>query len=1170
MPSPNAALSGTDLTNLRAGLFTLRGYLSIVPDTSIATARLNQTVFADTLAELTVDTTSGWSNVKPDMLVKIGTTAGASDVYVGRVRETPGATTLYLSQFSEGDPGLITKSATVALADNQYVTICESYHLFSVFPRLYYNGTNYVFYKDYNVAFDQQTGSKKPAILNIGDHTAGRVNSGTSVLTDSRTANVTVFGAETVSSYLWTIGDGTLTVGTLASQSITATYPPGARVITCTVTLSTGAVMVAQRNVIAHDDSSYPALEVMPSSWRKTRQQSSITLELTNAFNAGLRNNAMCIYWEEISFNGQTISTAINQMVGWVEGLSGDVEPGLATVSFTLVNALSILSKTTAYAQRLEYAASPASWIESNLMHLDWFTFYLLYFQSTLLNLFDFYGTNLTSYTADAWRVERGNLTNQANRMLESINSELCQLPNGALYIRRNPVMMGTTDRAGVVERLTLGEDDLTSADIGIQVRNVVGKVEGNAFSTGTSTPTPYRADGYGTVDGQGAGISRLDNQRVSGQSELNERVSNKLAEENNPYPSMRVGLATGGYFAVIEPALWYFVPINIPAALSPTGSALALRCIPLEVSASYQKDAQGNYTREVSLSLAGETSGIATPGETVAIPVSPFDFDPITGLPIWEYDSLYGGGLGLPEFVGMPPLIVPPVDIADLGTSESLRWFAWNTILVKTLSGGAGSVDWDDIVLTGNMVSAIRMGATRVMAITDSRLYDITAITTTPVATLRQTISNMRLLRKVAGLANAIGIYLANTGNATINDAFTSGLGTKTAFTSATFPFYKYVAGEGQWISSGGISDNGGCIRTTDTGANPDSATVFIDLGAVYTITAASMAMAATEVNTSWGWIIRAWDATKTHVAYLVNSFNNFSQTSYVTRSWTGSQAGVRYISYNIDINITGGNYGKLDDISITYTGETVQVKFSDDGGIGIDSTQNVGVYNAGEFGYDVDDFNLGVHLAAAGGAVEYSSTYIGAFTALVGLSVPVASTNILFIRFPYLRVSDSALNDTAAALEFIYGVGTLIGGASIFLVTFNSTTGAVASETDITPIIAATTYLPVSGAGNQFVTYGGNARRMLLFAQPSGGGSTVLLGSTDGGVTWAIKNTGFNGTFVDFIPPDQDGNGLKCLVAGADGVGYSTNFGTTITGKNGDLATETGAATALGIGQL
>src|SRR3972149_4480366 len=101
----SAALSAGNITSLRADGHTVKRYLSTVPHTSVATARVNQAVFASPLAEITVDTTSGWSNAKAGMTVWIGTTAGVHDVGVYRVRKTPGATTLYVGEMTSGDSG---------------------------------------------------------------------------------------------------------------------------------------------------------------------------------------------------------------------------------------------------------------------------------------------------------------------------------------------------------------------------------------------------------------------------------------------------------------------------------------------------------------------------------------------------------------------------------------------------------------------------------------------------------------------------------------------------------------------------------------------------------------------------------------------------------------------------------------------------------------------------------------------------------------------------------------------------------------------------------------------------------------------------------------------------------------------------------------------------------
>lgn len=114
------------------------------------------------------------------------------------------------------------------------------------------------------------------------------------------------------------------------------------------------------------------------------------------------------------------------------------------------------------------------------------------------------------------------------------------------------------------------------------------------------------------------------------------------------------------------------------------------------------------------------------------------------------------------------------------------------------------------------------------------------------------------------------------------------------------------------------------------------------------------------------------------------------------------------------------------------------------------------------------------------------------------------------------------------------------------------------------MTPVISATTYYIVGK--NALETYGANTQRILAFAKPVGGGSTVLIGSTNGGTSWTIRTTGFDGDYVRFLPEAWGGDGSKAIVSGADGIAYTSDFGDTLNSLDGDFASDVASFPALG----
>lgn len=130
----NPALTTPEQAAL-GGVSTVLRYLSPVPEVIVAQARINQSAFSYPLAQLTVDSTSGWSDVKAGMTVYVGSTAGAKDRGVYRVRLAPGGATLYIGETSSQDAGeLPIAIRSAGFADNDYITVLQRYDIWSILP----------------------------------------------------------------------------------------------------------------------------------------------------------------------------------------------------------------------------------------------------------------------------------------------------------------------------------------------------------------------------------------------------------------------------------------------------------------------------------------------------------------------------------------------------------------------------------------------------------------------------------------------------------------------------------------------------------------------------------------------------------------------------------------------------------------------------------------------------------------------------------------------------------------------------------------------------------------------------------------------------------------------------------------------------------------------------
>lgn len=609
-----AALSGANVTSLRAGGHRAKTYLSVAPDSTVATARVNQSSFTRPLAELTVDTTSDWSDVQPGMSAWIGTTAGARDIGVWRVRKTPGATTLYINEMSTGDTGLLPLSILQPFSDNAYVTIKKDFNAWSVFSKITYSGgvdaRSGTFAKDYDIAYDDHNSTEPHCPINLGEHRAGFISGGS--ISFDFTATAAPF-VGTVASYLWDVDGASITSGTSADQSITVQFSEGFYVVSCTVTLSTGKAMTGYRAVFAHGSTLTP-LDIQITSDRRDIYGRRVQFRTRQDVD-DLRTGNFVLLWHDMSWGGDDIATASKQFTGWTREITDTAQRANREHSFEMISGLETLKEAVAFGQQLVVALSPASWAEvsSSLATLDYWLFYLLHYHTTLLKLFDIELSGLTD-TTQTWSVSTGDIHQQLNQSAERQDCAVGQAGNGTLYVRQDPIMMDETDRDAVAERMTITDADLLEpATMTHILRPKAYAVEAGSFDYSGGTLTAYLSKAPGNVGTQGKSAPKLTG-RIGDQTAINLISANALAKENNPYGA--VNLTLGGLYDVFEPSTREWVRVTLSADYSPTGAAFNERCLIKTMNVQYLDHGH----RRVSLVLDVETGGYDTPGETQPI----------------------------------------------------------------------------------------------------------------------------------------------------------------------------------------------------------------------------------------------------------------------------------------------------------------------------------------------------------------------------------------------------------------------------------------------------------------------------------------------------------------------------------------------------------------------
>lgn len=305
------ALTNSERSAL-AGISTIARYLSPVPDVDIATARINQASFTYPLFQLTIDNTSaGWTDVQAGDTVYIGTSAGARDIGVYRVRLTPGSTTLYIGQVASQDAGLLaTTIRTASFADNNYVTVKRRYDIWSVLPVI--NAATGQIYEDGTLVPGTNNTTPPPlvdiVINNRRNHLATLIeNDTTFALSAAATpASWPTSSGETY-DYAWTVPPEWTGVSGDDTDTLTADVPPGNYILECSVTGSLSGATTRISYVHIHDDDDNPPLLIseMPRTDTRDRTGRRISLDLYSNRLTGVTDGAACIYFEMATWANQ-------------------------------------------------------------------------------------------------------------------------------------------------------------------------------------------------------------------------------------------------------------------------------------------------------------------------------------------------------------------------------------------------------------------------------------------------------------------------------------------------------------------------------------------------------------------------------------------------------------------------------------------------------------------------------------------------------------------------------------------------------------------------------------------------------------------------------------------------------------------------------------------------
>lgn len=636
-------------------------------------ARVNQASFTYPIWQVEWDGTSSGSfmNVKENMTVLFGTAPGLADLGRQRTIATAETTTLYFGRSSRG-----TKDGEVYLTDNAYITVLDDYRVWAKVPYIDSDGT---IYKDGLFAYGDHTINIPPK-ANAGAGFAGTIDPDTEVITVSFSSSESYGLVNAISSVEWDVADGTITVGTSSSTSITATFPAGFRWVRLMVVDSESNFHITAVPVYARDpddDTSITAFEIDRHTIRKDGQELSLRI-LSDIPRGTYPDGTLVMLWEDEPEDAADRSHM--RFIGWHHTDPAEIVAErtavLSRVSFDCLDVAGKLRTLPGFPISIEGSATPGSWLEMFEPNMDKYIDYLLRWHSTAFEVahFTLSGTG-SDYPFVILGSDGGTIWEQAARRAQALVPDyiLTCDSQGKIAIRPDPIIQDTADRTATVQAALL-EAHWSDIRYTHQRPPRVHWLRSEAVLASSSVIAAMFCVAPDDTPGQGTAEQTQGEQLAISQDDLNVCEGNRYARLNAENTYLSITLPTEPDNS-IEPAdlTWVTLLVSSTTAAQRGLTFAAARGIVHEINITYRHERTG-LVKTMTLLWEQETSGL--PATTYIPPSTDFNID-YEPLPDSGYDpnpgSIAGDGFGT-------------VYVMDAGH------------LIRTRNFSASSPEWVDI----------------------------------------------------------------------------------------------------------------------------------------------------------------------------------------------------------------------------------------------------------------------------------------------------------------------------------------------------------------------------------------------------------------------------------------------------------------------------------------
>lgn len=583
------------------------------------------------------NSTGSYSDVLPGMTIEFGSTPGARDIGMTRVRKAPTSTLMYIAETAAGK---------LPIANNLYFTVRNEYLPWRVLPRGVGSSTggatytnDMTLYMDYEIAYSDQNEKIPPkanitrsALSLLPPKPAGNLDAGQTYRTIVLSAAQSFSFYGSIASVLWDVEDCTISTGTSSSTTITVRVPEGFRYIHLTVTDSNGKTSVMHFPLWAHGDTFQPIVNFKVTSDETSELGRNMSFEffgpddMVNA--AALPRMGLICYWEEE--DSTRPDDYRDQYIGWAKRESTLLR--LYRTRYTLETS-GIAGWLDAYSGSSLYIYDPLEipdkWYEMRSMTIDKCAFFILNYFSTALTICNLHLSG-NSYPTKGETIEMGSVWRQVVEMVNGYYGVAGADSLNGIWLRKHFCYLTTDERNAVASLGTVTRTDLTD-DVPVvfknELINKIGLVIGGGSSFNSTENTIFASAAPGLTPGDVSGEEQAPGQRLptsGAQTELNRVTGHRYAFLNNP--NSDIVFEFQGNDDIYEPA--FMRPFTYQEDMgNVAGTTVNKRFIPRSINITHSNRV-GEKPKQISMTAYGETFG--NPGEDKPVPVYDTDSPPV------------------------------------------------------------------------------------------------------------------------------------------------------------------------------------------------------------------------------------------------------------------------------------------------------------------------------------------------------------------------------------------------------------------------------------------------------------------------------------------------------------------------------------------------------------